>query len=584
MQLNRICVLTVLLLGTATSAQGFFIDGSGHYGLRGETRTAPGFSKRAGTYQAIEQTFRLTGEARLNDRSSAFLELRLFPDEREAYLGDTPQPRECNSRINEDGEEEASCEGRHQNTGEPGYKDYQPRIKKAYIQYAFDYCIVQAGRRGRDWGTGIFLDSGEDPFETDASVFDGIDCNINITKSQTLGFSIGYDKLAESGTYIDDPRDNPDGTSDADALNARDRNFGSNDTGDDIDQYFFTIQFDDRKANAGAAFTKKIGVYFSQISAKSKKDGGSDTDLKFLDLYTGFFLTDIMFENELLFRMGKSADPNWISMGGAGSDGEEQPTNKLQSIGLAGALEWTMASSGATLGPAEYGRGDASRHLLRLEYAYAPGDKEGYFGPPEDGVIPVNNDYKIENDNSGEDEHPLNVGNRPNAANGRDSKAEAMAFHRNFKPALIFFNARPEQDDLRQDGVFNPSRVMNASLFGFSYKYESIEGGNFESKIITGSLNETMPDNVKQFYALKKDAGTNADGTIAEADSGKRPPGYFGLDLGYELDLIYSYKTGRESIMGISAAYALPGKAWKTLEGEAPSANILIQTQIAFMF
>src|SRR5690606_1386578 len=137
--------------------------------------------------------------------------------------------------------------------------------------------------------------------------------------------------------------------------------------------------------------------------------------------------------------------------------------NKLQAIGLAGAFEWTMSSSGATLGPAEYGRGDASRHLLRLEYAYAPGDKEGYFGPAEDGVIPVDADYKVENPDSGSDEHPLNVGKRNDASKGRNDKAEEMAFHRNFKPALIFFNARPEQDDMRRDGVFNPSRVMNAS-------------------------------------------------------------------------------------------------------------------------
>ena len=58
----------LLLVLSSTQALGFFVDGEGNYGLKGETQTAPGFSKGSGTYQAIEQTFRLKGEARFNEQ------------------------------------------------------------------------------------------------------------------------------------------------------------------------------------------------------------------------------------------------------------------------------------------------------------------------------------------------------------------------------------------------------------------------------------------------------------------------------------------------------------------------------------
>jgi len=279
-----------------------------------------------------------------------------------------------------------------------------------------------------------------------------------------------------------------------------------------------------------------------------------------------------MFQNELLFRMGKSADPSWRGLGGAGQMGGEQATNKLQSIGLAGAFEWTLSKSGAMLGPAEYGRGNASRHLLKMEYAYAPGDTDGYYGYEESGVTPTSGDFTVDREDLGESVTPT-------SERFRDRNATAMAFHRNYKPALIFFNGRPEQDTLKRDGIFNPSRVVNASLISAGYAYESLEGGNFEVKLITGSLNESLPEDLKEYY----DSKIAKEGEESK-DSGRRPPGYFGKDLGYELDLIYSYKIGREASFGVAAAYALPGDAWQTVVDSGPVGNMLLQTTMSFMF
>lgn len=548
----RLLAAVPAVLFCASSAKAFFVDGDGHYALRGETQSKPGFSSKSGTYQAIEQSFRLKAEARVSDQSSLFLEFNIFKDPRNAYMGDKPDAKTCRENSHSPYSAPKTCD--NPDSGEPRYDAYVPQVTKAYVKYAFDYCIVEAGRRGRDWGLGIFLDSGSKPFATDASVFDGVTCDINIQKTQTLGLSVGYDKIAETGASIDP------------AVNRVGHGFGPNDVGDDLDQFFFTIQYDDRKANAGATFTKQIGVYFAQISSRKYEKGGSDTDLKYLDLYTGFFFSDLSLRNEILFRMGKSADPNWISYGGKRDDGGRPAINKLDSIGIAGEADWTISRSGAAIGPADYNKGDASRHAMFFNYAYAPGDSKG------DG-------YQYD---------PAK----------RDTKVTAMAFHRNYKPALLLFNQHPQQDDMIVDGQFNPSRVENATVLGLGYRYESMAIGNFEFKLVTASLNDASISDTTKTAITDRAAKNKSDyedsekkaGRVAEENRAKsmlesRPAGFFGKSLGYELDLSYGYKVGRDSDLGTAVGFALPGDAWKVETGAKKAQNnFLIQTYAAFHF
>lgn len=552
------------IFAASLEAQAYWADGDGHYALRGVTETAPQFSKKIGSFQAIEQSFRLSAEARANDNTSMNLELRIFDDARKAYLGDDGQNNgdiPCGrneSRAADDAPVPADLPSRpckHQDSGEPGYKPYSPKITKAYVRYAFDYCLVEAGRRGRDWGMGVFLDSGKDPFDASQSIFDGVTCNVNIQKSQTLGFSLGFDKLAETGTYVEIPE-----------RNGTDRKFGPNDGADDLDQFFFTIEFDDRKANAGAAFTKHVGVYFAQITGKANKDGGSNTDLKYLDLYTGFFLSDLAFRNEILFRMGKSADPNWQAFGGAEIKDGVAATNKLQSIGFAGSLEWTMSRSGAVIGPSDYNAGDASRHLMFFNYAYAPGDADGYLGGYNSSSGDVDTDAKVSLD-------------------ARQTAVTAMAFNSNYKPALLLFNGRPAADGLKVDGVYDPSRFMNATLLAAGYRYESQKNGSFEAKLLTAHLNQTAPSSVKSYYEKLKaqDAGKAADDPNL-VDNGLRPVGFSGNSLGVELDLSYGYKLGKDAEIGGAAGVAIPGPAYKIDLNSKPTNNFVVQSYAAFKF
>ena len=91
----KILALPLSIICASMTAQAVFIDGSGSYGLLGETRTKPGFSGDTGNYQAIEQYFRFESELRVSDDASFFLEFDLFGDRRESYFGDSSRGTSC---------------------------------------------------------------------------------------------------------------------------------------------------------------------------------------------------------------------------------------------------------------------------------------------------------------------------------------------------------------------------------------------------------------------------------------------------------------------------------------------------------
>jgi hypothetical protein len=536
-----------LILFSSGQARAFFLDGTGHYGLIGETRVNPEFQKNVGTYQATRVSFDLNGEVRANDRASFNLRLGLSENPSGLYLGDTAKPKTCETRrsTTAGGPAETSCDGRSQSAVESDQKSLTPIIREAYGKYAFNYCILTAGRRSRQQGLGAFMSAGKNPFDNDASIFDGVTCDVNIQKQQDLGFTFGFDKLQETGTWIDNPYDNPesDATKEGDHA-ARSNSFGANDPSDDADQIFFGINFDDLKSKGPGAFGKQVGIYFANILSSDLK-----TDVKFFDLYTGFFMGKFALKNEIIFRTGKTADPAIVAMGGLRSNDGSAATNNINSIGLAGNLEYTVAKSGASLGPEEFNEGNLHRHVVFSDYAFAPGDADGYY-------INRSSATRATNAQVGESR--------------RNNRAKAMAFHRNYHPALLFFNGRATSKRLAVPGVFDAERVMNTSLYSLGYRYESMDTGNFEGKIITGRLIEGAPQDVVGYY--------NASGQT------DRPMGFYGTDLGYELDMTYSYHYQREVDLGLGLAAAMPGKAWRTSSLSTPSMGFGLMANFAIKF
>ncbi len=529
--MNLKYTIPLTLLIASMPAHAIFVDGKGHYALRGETRTNSGFTKESGDYQAINQFFRLDTELRVSDRSSFVAEVHLFEDERTAFLGDSAQPNNCTvTTITTDADIDSSaaqgkdCAGQQQSSLEPRYQDLAPRITKAYAKYAMDYCLLTVGRRGRHWGLGLFLDAGEDVFDTDASVFDGVTCDINIQKSQTLGFSVGYDKITETGA-------NP-------YINASTNQYGAANAQDDLDQIFITVEYNDHKLNAGKGFSQQIGIYFANIL------GGSNvkTDIKVADLFLNFLISDLLIQNEFMFRLGDSADPN-LKFLGAGRNAFEATAEKknVQAVALAGSIEYFLSRSGSIIGPEKYNQGTLKSHSIFLNYAYAPGESDGYYS----------DESKRESNSAG-----------------------AVAFHRNFKPAMILFNGPASIDGQHVDGVFDPYRIMNATVFSLGYRYRSLENGSFEAKIVTASLNASLPDDVK----------SDIDTAVQNQTSQDTAFGYESKNIGIEMDLSYSKSLGQGLDLGIAAAYAQPGDAWKTNTNQSIKPSYLLQSHISFSF
>lgn len=537
---------TTAALLFSNSSYAFFLDGSGHVGLVGETRVSPDFQPDNGMYQATRLSFDLLGEVRANDRASFNLRLGLTDNPGGFYLGDTARPKTCEPRrsTTPGQPDDTSCDERSQSVVDSGYRSYSPVIREAYGKYAFNYCILTAGRRSRDVGLGAFLDSGDKPFDNDASIFDGVTCDVNMQKQQDLGFSFGIDKLQETGTWINNPYDSPVSSPSAEAdYNARSRAFGPNDSSDDMDQLFIGINYDDLKTKTPGSFSKQVSIYFANILSQDAK-----TDVKFFDLYTGFYFGKFALRNELLFRLGKSADPAVVAMGGQRTSDGAPAVNNLNAMGLAGSLEYTFIKSGAALGPEEFNEGSLRRHIVFSDYAYAPGDVDGYYT------------------DSGKKTNELETYGEAR----RDKRARAMAFHRNYHPAMLFFNSRGNSGKYYTGGAFDPTRVMNAAVYSLGYRYENMESGNFEVKAISGRLIDVAPADIVSYYNSS---------TLDE-----RPMGFYGADLGYELDLTYSYHYQKEVDLGFGAAAALPGKAWQASKKNTPRTGFGLQGSFAIKF
>jgi hypothetical protein len=509
---TRFCYVSAFLTSVAvawTPAFAVFIDAQGHYGLEAETRTSPG-SSGVGMYRATSHSFRLLGEFRSDDQNSLFMQVNVFdPAKGDAYLGD--------SRATPD---------EYQNSTEPHYAPYAPLITKLFVRYASDYCLLEAGRRGRDWGMGLLFDAGDRPFAHDYSVYDGVECHLNLQKFSPLGFGVGFDKLQETGTS-------------SLLEKGKTARFGAYNNSDDLDQFYAYIMLDDRLLNEGTgSLGKAVGIYASKISSSGGTSaGGSDTQLYLADFYLNFVLPTFAFESETIFRMGKSADLASQALGGSGRDENGKPIeNKMNAIGFAAALRWAVAGDAlnsakkTTLGdPIQ-----ANRHSLALEAAYAPGDSDGYY-------------------NSNDPASAMWVDNRSGG------KASAIGFHKNYSPALILFNGRTG-NDLDVPGAFQASRVMNAQLYGLGYTFEHTSFGNLTTKMLYASLLEGPSTAVSNFYK----------------DKDQVPVGYHDSSLGYELDVTYTKTVTRNLDLGLAVGALKPGDAWK-VDAKTPKNNYLLQ-------
>ncbi|MEI8024772.1 MAG: hypothetical protein WCI18_00355 [Pseudomonadota bacterium] len=516
MVLKKLTALAVLPLIYASPSYAIFWSGNGFYSLRAVGLTDPDAFPDTGSYQAIEQHLSLNAEARVNDRASFFLGLNIHPTKNDSgLLG---------------GDSKAT-------TTEPSAKDANVVFSTAYARLGTDYCLIEAGRRPRDWGLGLLYSSAKRPFQYNDSVFDGVTCDVNIQKSQTLGFSIGLDKISEgSRSPSDDVR------------------------GVDVDQYFFTIEYDDKLSPSSSPFTKKIGIYVSNITSPSSANLGK-TDIKYLDIYgrfTGFKAFSLF--SELVFRSGKSKDPSWGSFGAA-----PDSDATVDSIGLASRLEFILSASGGESADLNSNL-QLSKHLIFVEHMRAPGDSDSYY----------------RGQRQGETDRFATI-----TSEQRDTSASGMAFNRNFKPLHILFNGRDSGKN-NLPGVYDSDRMVNAAVTAMGYKYESSQSGVFEVKLAKASLLETAPADVKTYW----DSVTKSNQSTEKTERADRkidvksdvPVGLNSNDLGTELDLTYTFPGSKDLKTSLMGSYLKVGNAFDTSLERSPKSQFLLSAQFDLTF
>ncbi len=507
---------SLMLLGVSSAAYGLFINGQGHYAARGEQRSHIISSGKSTSFRALEHNFRLLGETRVNDNSSFYLEFRLFDNPRTAYFGDSASPI-------------TPVDNTSQNSLEPGYTPYQPKITKASMRYAVtDMFILDVGRRERTWGLGALYNEATKPFELYPSVFDGVTFLVNAQEASPLSLGFGFDKITETKQQ---------------AQESSSLDTGSTNHSDDIDQLFLFLEYDSTINQSDWTNSNKIGIYGSKITSGSAASSGYESDVYLIDLYMKLLMENIKVNFELIKRGGKTADPHTVTLGGKqAATGETPVKNDTDSFGGLVEFEWLLSQTGGFIGPRDLKQGNLISHLLFANVAFAPGSSQGYYTDQTTGSTKTN----------------------------REAKAEAMRFNFNMNPGLILFNGRNEEDSLKVDGIFDPARIMNTLCAWAGYRYESLESGAFEARLVFARLNESVPGEVQKHYEAN--------------ESQNKPIGFYNKDLGTELDLKYTLPINQDFHVDLAAAAHFPGSAWKTQKDESPKNNYLLQVATTFQF
>lgn len=524
---NRLIYMAIALGCLSSSAHAFTLSGEGHLSLEAQFRSKPTTQDDEDSLRGVRHNLRLGLEGVISDKASFFTELRISENLRDAYLGNGATSRECqNQNVTPTPTAAAGtaggtaapatvptgpnrCSAGSQDPAEPGYASFRPVLSQLYAQIAFEYCILKAGRRARHWGMGLLYDDGKDPYDTDRSTFDGLSCSLNIDKMQNLGFEVGYDILKETGTELGSPA-------------IADTGVGSKD--DDLHQVFVSMTVDDREKKEDAFFRKHIGIYFGYIFGKD-----FETKVSVADVYTDLYIGGVRWQNELVFRFGDSANPAFSRYGSSDLGTVEADVN---AFGAGGEVSYVVSEKGSFDGPEELERGTYQSHTVKAVYALASGDDDGYA-----------------------------------AASARDSDAEAMYLHRNYKPAMMLFNGPSALDGLNVDGVYNADQITNAYVYGLGYEYKNLGIGTIGLTVLGAQL--------------QNDASSAAQ---AAASSTNPVFGFGGKDLGFEVDLSYTRKMGKYANLGVEVGYLLPGDAWELHSGSDPENTFGVEAGVQFKF
>jgi hypothetical protein len=301
---------------------------------------------------------------------------------------------------------------------------------------------------------------------------------------------------------------------------------------DDADA--FTVEAllaDDPSDVSASGVTRQIGVSFSSYEHKL-----TSTRIRTLDLFSKIHAGSLGIEGELVF-------PSYANMGGSADQCPVQKNPEELAVacdsqrfeGLAALFRMKYLFAGTASGPEgglSLGSVEAARarlntslrsdsHTLGFWAGYARGDSDAFEGTGK-----------------------------------KDGTIRTTPFHPNVRPALLMYG-------LTQKYVpgMPGNAVANTIFTRFDYTFESPGFGAISPALVWGRLEQS-----------------NNKPTVAGVGYGRNK------NLGFEMDLGYSYTTVDNLKIGLDSGVWFPGAAW-ALEGNSqPSATYGLRTSFSTSF
>jgi hypothetical protein len=282
---------------------------------------------------------------------------------------------------------------------------------------------------------------------------------------------------------------------------------------DDADAVTGEILIADELADGGSSgLSRKLGLAVSKYGHSQ-----SSTELTIIDIFGVFSFGRAGLETEINWPNGKTKSFNYSTLGGE----EAQPggpvyardSQTLEGLNIIAKARYQL-SGGLAAGDksVKISQTDAARlrrptvqvaesQIIAFTAGYSRGDADAF--------------DKIKT---------------------KDSRITAVPMHPNVRPALLMFNP------LSVDAAGMPGSVVRNVLFGRAeYSYESPSVGMFTPSVIFARLDQTnsKPSNATTTF------GSNAN-------------------VGFEVDMNYSYRTVDGMRFSLDGGLWVPGGAWET--------------------
>ncbi|MFZ9520852.1 MAG: hypothetical protein ACO3A4_10270 [Silvanigrellaceae bacterium] len=282
---------------------------------------------------------------------------------------------------------------------------------------------------------------------------------------------------------------------------------------DDADALTGEILLSDDMTDGGATgVSRKLGIAFSKYDHSD-----SSTELKILDIFGEFAFGRLGLGAELNWPTGKTSSFNFDSLGGE-SAVANGPTYSRESQTVEGLN--ILVRAGYQLGGGA-APGDMTSKISQTEAARRRRPTSQVAGSQ---IINLLGGFS-----RGDADAFANV-------KTKDSRITGVPMHPNVRPAFLMFNP------LSQDIAGMPGTLVRNVVFGKAeYSYESPTFGMIAPAVVFARLDQTN--------------SKTTDGTASVGGNG---------NLGFEVDLTYSYRTMDGVRFSLDGGLWVPGGAWET--------------------